>query len=81
MSTTIPKWKVSGDWFDVCSCSIPCPCTFAQAPTNGECEGVLAYHINDGSYGETSLDCLNVLGWIQRQYLVRQCQGKWWILF
>jgi hypothetical protein len=61
MSTTIPKWKASGDWFDVCSCSIPCPCIFAQTPTNGECEGVLAYHIRNGYYGETSIDGLNVL--------------------
>jgi hypothetical protein len=61
MSTTIPKWKASGDWFDVCSCNIPCPCIFAQTPTNGECEGVLAYHIRNGHYGETSLDGLNVL--------------------
>ncbi|MGI0018918.1 MAG: DUF1326 domain-containing protein [Nitrososphaera sp.] len=57
----IPKWKVSGDWFDVCSCNIPCPCIFAQAPTNGECEGVLAYHIKNGLYGETSLAGLNAL--------------------
>jgi hypothetical protein len=61
MSSGVPKWKASGDWFDVCSCSIPCPCEFAQAPTNGECEGVLAYHIKKGNYGETRLDGLNVL--------------------
>ena len=35
---------------------------FAQSPTNRECEGVLAYHIRNGHYGETSLDGLNVLG-------------------
>jgi hypothetical protein len=61
MSANIPKWKASGDWFDVCKCSIPCPCVFAQAPTYGDCEGVLAYHIRNGHYGETSLDCLNAL--------------------
>jgi hypothetical protein len=61
MSANIPKWKASGDWFDVCKCSIPCPCEFAQAPTYGDCEGVLAYHIRNGHYGETSLDCLNAL--------------------
>ena len=32
-TNNIPDWKVSGDWFDVCKCSIPCPCEFAQAPT------------------------------------------------
>ena len=32
-TNNIPDWKVSGDWFDVCKCSIPCPCEFAQALT------------------------------------------------
>ena len=61
-NNNIPNWKVSGDWFDVCKCNIPCPCEFAQAPTFGECDGVLAYHINKGNYGETTLDGLNILG-------------------
>jgi hypothetical protein len=61
MSSSIPKWKASGDFFDVCSCNIACPCTFAQSPTYGDCEAVLAYHIKNGHYGETSLDGLNVL--------------------
>jgi hypothetical protein len=61
MSGAVPKWNVAGDWFDVCKCSIPCPCIFAQTPTYGDCEGVLAYHINSGHYGETPLNGLNVL--------------------
>ena len=61
-TTNIPRWKVSGDWFDVCKCNIPCPCTFAQDPTYGDCDGVLAYHIKNGYYGNTSLEGLNVLG-------------------
>ena len=69
MSTTntaanksVPNWNASGDWFDVCKCNIPCPCIFAQTPTYGDCDGVLAYHIKKGQYGEVSLDGLNVLG-------------------
>jgi hypothetical protein len=27
-----PRWWMKGDWFDVCSCNVPCPCSFAQAP-------------------------------------------------
>ena len=45
----IPNWKVSGDFFDVCKCNMPCPCIFAQAPTYGDCNGVLAYHIKKGN--------------------------------
>ena len=57
----ITKWSLSGDWFDVCKCNIPCPCTFAQTPSYGDCDGVLVYHIRKGQYGEISLDELNVL--------------------
>jgi hypothetical protein len=57
----VPEWHVEGDWFDVCKCNVPCPCTFAQAPTYGDCEGVLAWHVNRGNYGDVSLDGLSVL--------------------
>jgi hypothetical protein len=57
----IPNWRVAGDWFDVCKCNMPCPCEFAQTPTYGDCEGILAYNIKKGNYGETRLDDLNVI--------------------
>jgi hypothetical protein len=60
-SSNIPRWNLSGDWFDVCKCKIPCPCAFAQTPTYGDCDGVLAYHIKSGQYGNISLDGLNVV--------------------
>ena len=44
MSNNIPDWKVFGDWFDVCKCSIPCPCEFAQTPSYGDCDAV-TWHI------------------------------------
>jgi len=57
----VPQWRITGDWFDVCKCGIPCPCTFAQAPTYGDCEGILAWHIRDGHFGEVRLDDLNIV--------------------
>lgn len=57
----VATWQVDGDWFDVCRCTIPCPCEFAQAPTDNHCEGVLAWHVNKGQYGDVHLDGLNVL--------------------
>ncbi|MFG3497257.1 DUF1326 domain-containing protein [Streptomyces sp. NPDC047928] len=58
---TIPRWQLTGGWFDTCKCSIPCPCTFAQDPSDGDCEGVLVWHIREGRYGDVRLDGLNVL--------------------
>ncbi|MET7702942.1 DUF1326 domain-containing protein [Streptomyces sp. NPDC005485] len=60
-AVTIPAWHVAGDWFDVCKCDIPCPCSFAQPPTTGECEGILVWHIREGSYGDVRLDGLNLV--------------------
>jgi hypothetical protein len=67
----IPSWWMRGDWFDVCSCDIACPCEFAQPPTNNHCEGVLAYHVREGTYGDARLDGLNVIG-------VAQFTGNIW---
>lgn len=61
MIAEVPQWHVVGDWFDVCKCNIPCPCTFAQPPTSGDCEGVLAWHIRGGKYGDVPLGGLNVV--------------------
>jgi hypothetical protein len=57
----VPEWRVVGDWFDVCKCNVPCPCTFAEAPTTGDCEGILAWHIREGHFGDVRLDGLNVV--------------------
>jgi hypothetical protein len=59
--TQVSKWQVRGDWFDTCKCNIPCPCYFAQPPTYGDCEGILAWHIRQGHYGDVRLDGLNVM--------------------
>jgi hypothetical protein len=58
----VPSWRVTGDWFDVCRCRVPCGCTFAQAPDEDQCDGILAWHINDGNYGDVKLDDLSIVG-------------------
>jgi hypothetical protein len=57
----VPEWHLKGDWFDVCKCSIPCPCTFAQAPSEDDCEGVMAWHIDEGNYGDVDLSGFSVV--------------------
>jgi hypothetical protein len=59
-TTAVPSWTLQGDWFDVCTCNVPCPCTFAQAPTDNKCTAMFAYRITGGRYGDTDLAGLNV---------------------
>ena len=58
--TAIQKWSIKGQWFDVCRCAIPCPCSWAQPPDDGFCEGILVWHIDSGQFDAVKLDGLNV---------------------
>jgi uncharacterized protein DUF1326 len=57
----VPRWRLTGDWFDVCRCRVPCGCSIAQAPNEGQCDGILAWHVREGRYGDVTLDGLNIV--------------------
>jgi hypothetical protein len=60
------QWRLSGDYFENCSCDVVCPCLFSPGPpltakpTAGSCDVLMAFHIDSGVYGDTTLDGLNV---------------------
>src|ERR1700730_7839208 len=53
------SWKVAGSYFATCNCDVACPCVFLSPPTTGDCTALLAWHIDQGSYGQTDLKGLN----------------------
>jgi hypothetical protein len=55
------SWKVAGSYFETCSCDVACPCIFLSPPTSGECTALLAWHIDQGGFGEINLDGLNAV--------------------
>lgn len=57
-------WSLKGTYFEACNCSIACPCIFLQPPTKGYCQAFVAWHIDEGHYGDTRLDGLNVAVWL-----------------
>ena len=54
------KWKLSGTYFEACTCDVACPCTFLSAPTNGDCNALVGWHIEAGNFTDVKLDGLNV---------------------
>jgi hypothetical protein len=56
-----PSWKIEGDYFEACNCDTVCPCVFLGNPDKGECDVVLAWHIQKGHYENTSLNDLNAV--------------------
>lgn len=55
------QWHLKGEWFDICSCKLPCPCTFAQEPTYGDCLFTLVWQVHEGQYNDVKLDGLSVV--------------------
>lgn len=62
MNTT--SWKVSGQYYETCTCDYFCPCILQQMtvrPSKGSCSFAMGYQIEKGSYGDTSLDGLGFI--------------------
>jgi len=56
------QWKISGDYFEACSCDSVCPCPtsgLAAPPTKGACDAGLVFQVERGSHGPTKLDGLS----------------------
>ena len=55
------KWNLSGEYFEACNCDLICACLVQAAAPRGRCDAALAFHVNEGSYGQTSLNGLNTV--------------------
>ena len=55
------SWEIHGLDLSNCNCAYGCPCQFAALPTEGNCQGIGAFKIESGFYGETTLDGLSAV--------------------
>jgi hypothetical protein len=54
------KWFLEADFLQACNCDYGCPCEFSAPPTKGFCEGMGAWKIRTGRYGDLALDGLGL---------------------
>ena len=59
--TTANSRRMRGNVMEVCSCELTCPCNFGGAPTETPCHAIVGLNIQNGNYGNTQLDNLNVI--------------------
>ncbi|MFQ5913890.1 MAG: DUF1326 domain-containing protein [Nitrospinota bacterium] len=55
-------WMIKVKRLVSCSCDYGCPCEFNAPPTRKPCEGVEAYEIIEGYFGDVRLDALRFAG-------------------
>jgi DNA-binding NarL/FixJ family response regulator len=59
-----PSWRLSGQYYETCSCDFGCPCIIGQMavlPSKGTCTFAMGFQIERGSYGSLSLDGLGFI--------------------
>ena len=59
--TTVEPWWANGLLFENCDCASVCPghISFRQPCNHERCQGYWAFHIEEGAWGDTSLEDLN----------------------
>ena len=55
-------WRVRGPEMAACNCAWGCPCQFNGLPTSGNCRAAVAMQIEQGHFGDVSLDGLKWAG-------------------
>ncbi|MSQ12534.1 MAG: DUF1326 domain-containing protein [Dehalococcoidia bacterium] len=62
--TTAQRWRMRGEYFENCNCDVICPCLHSglqATPTQQHCDVILAFNIQEGSYGTVSLSGLSFI--------------------
>jgi len=49
-------WVIRGPEISTCNCNWGCPCQFNSLPTHGNCRAGVAMRIDEGHFGDVSLD-------------------------
>lgn len=60
-----PAWRLTGDAMEACRCAVTCPCNFTSDPTEVPCNSIVGWHITKGHYGDTQLDDVNLVAYLQ----------------
>lgn len=60
MNDSFP-WHLEGDYFEACNCEAACPCVWFNAPSEGDCKLLVAWHVERGRCEDVALDGLNVV--------------------
>jgi len=55
------SYKVEGDYFESCTCTVSCPCIFLAPATEEACDVLFDWHVKGGEMDGVNNDDLNVV--------------------
>jgi hypothetical protein len=74
------EWSLKGTVLIACNCDFGCPCNFNGLPTTGSCEGGWVWHVEQGHFGDTSLDDRNFSVFVKWPGAIHEGNGEGLIL-
>jgi hypothetical protein len=71
------SWKLSGSYFETCSCELVCPCTasLSLGATNDYCRVVLVFHVKQGDVEGVDVSGLTVAAVVDTPKVMTE--GNW----
>ena len=54
------EWQLRGEYAEACNCDVACQCLWLEPPDDDSCTVSLAWHIEEGRYGDIDLSGTNV---------------------
>jgi hypothetical protein len=55
------SWTLKGSYFETCNCETACTCRSSGSPTADDCTVLLTWHVEEGHFGDISLNGLNTM--------------------
>ena len=53
-------WTIEGDYVEACNCDVACQCVWLEPPDDDVCTVSLAWHVEEGNYGDVDLGGVDV---------------------
>ena len=69
-------WRIKGRYFEACNCAYGCPCNFNGFPTDGFCEGTVAFAVDEGHRDDVDLSGVKVVAAVQWPGAIHEGNGK-----
>lgn len=72
-------YRLKGRILEVCDCNVLCPCWIGEDPDGGTCDGVVAYHIDEGTVNGVDVSGRTIAG--MAHFPSNIFEGNWRVVF
>ncbi len=69
-------WTIKAKYYEACNCAYGCPCNMNGFPTDGKCEGIVAFQVLQGEKDGTDLSGVKVAGAVKWPGAIHEGNGK-----